>query len=65
MGLQPIPGRTFSESERFPRSASVIIIIGYELLQRKFPGYPNIIGKAHAHSARRHCPSSLALCVPE
>lgn len=44
MGLQPIMGRTFSESEGRPGSAPVIII-GYELWQRKFNGDPNIIGK--------------------
>lgn len=44
MGLQPIMGRTFSESEGRPGSAPVVII-GYELWQRKFQGDPNIIGK--------------------
>jgi putative ABC transport system permease protein len=44
MGLQPILGRAFSESEGRPGSAPVIII-GYELWQRKFNGDPNIIGK--------------------
>ena len=44
MGLQPILGRTFSESEGRPGSAPVILI-GYELWQRKFNGDPNIIGK--------------------
>ncbi len=44
MGLQPVLGRTFSESEGRPGSAPVIII-GYELWQRKFNGDPNVIGK--------------------
>ena len=44
MGLQPILGRTFSESEGRPGSAPVIII-GYELWQRKFNGDRNVIGK--------------------
>ncbi|HYP06301.1 MAG TPA: ABC transporter permease, partial [Bryobacteraceae bacterium] len=44
MGLKPIMGRTFSESEGRPGSAPVVII-GYELWQRKFQGDPNIIGK--------------------
>lgn len=44
MGLEPILGRSFTESEGRPGSAPVVII-GYELWQRKFNGDPNIVGK--------------------
>ena len=44
MGLQPIRGRAFSESEGRPGSTPVIII-SYELWQRKFNGDPTIVGK--------------------
>lgn len=44
MGLQPVMGRIFTESEGRPGSAPVVII-SYDLWQRKFNGDPNIIGK--------------------
>lgn len=44
LGLQPIMGRTFLESETGVRPAAVILL-GYELWQRKFNGDPNIVGK--------------------
>ena len=44
MGIQPVLGRTFTESEGRPGSAPVVII-GYDLWQRKFNGDPNIVGK--------------------
>jgi len=44
MGLQPVLGRTFTESEGRSGSAPVVII-GYDLWQRKFNGDPNVIGK--------------------
>jgi putative ABC transport system permease protein len=43
-GLQPMIGRTFLESETGATPAPVIIL-GYELWQRKFNGDRNIIGK--------------------
>ena len=44
VGLQPAMGRTFLESETGAKPASVIIL-GYDLWQRKFNGDPKIIGK--------------------
>jgi len=44
VGLQPVKGRTFLESETGTTPAPVIIL-GYELWQKKFNGDPNIIGK--------------------
>ena len=43
-GLQPLLGRTFVESESKSTSPPVIIL-GYDLWQRKFNGDPNIVGK--------------------
>jgi putative ABC transport system permease protein len=44
LGLQPIMGRTFLESETGAKPAPVIVL-GYEMWQRKFNGDPHIIGK--------------------
>ncbi len=44
VGLQPVLGRTFMDSETSGKPEPVIIL-GYELWQRKFNGDPNIIGK--------------------
>lgn len=44
LGLQPIIGRTFLDSETRAKPAPVIVL-GYELWQRKFNGDPNIVGK--------------------
>ncbi|MGA3043759.1 MAG: ABC transporter permease, partial [Bryobacteraceae bacterium] len=43
-GLQPMMGRTFLESETGPTPAPVVIL-GYDLWQRKFNGDPHILGK--------------------
>ena len=43
-GLQPVLGRTFVESETGAGPVRVIVL-GYELWQRKFNGDPHIIGK--------------------
>jgi putative ABC transport system permease protein len=52
MGLQPILGRTFVESEAKP-GATAVIILGYNLWQRKFNGDPHIIGTTIRMSRRR------------
>lgn len=44
-GLQPAMGRTFLESETGAAPAPPVIILGYDLWQRKFNGDPHIIGK--------------------
>jgi len=44
LGLQPVMGRTFLESETGAKPAPVIVL-GYEMWQRKFNGDPHIIGK--------------------
>jgi putative ABC transport system permease protein len=62
MGLQPIRGRTFSESEGRPGSAAVIII-GYELWQQKFQGDPSIVGKTMRVS-RAQTPPTIVGVMP-
>jgi len=52
VGLQPILGRTFVESETKPGAAAVIIL-GYNLWQRKFNGDPHIVGTTVRMSRRR------------
>ena len=44
LGLQPVMGRTFLESETGAKPAPVIVL-GYDLWQRKFNGDPHIVGK--------------------
>ena len=63
LGLQPILGRAFSESEGRPGSAPVIII-GYELWQRKFNGDPNIIGKPMRMSRVQTPPTIIGVMPP-
>jgi putative ABC transport system permease protein len=62
MGLQPVMGRAFSESEGRPGSAPVIIN-SYELWQRKFQGDPNIIGKPMRVS-RAQTPPTIVGVMP-
>ena len=47
-GLEPVLGRTFVESETGAGPVRVIVL-GYELWQRKFNADPQIIGKTGAH----------------
>jgi len=62
MGLQPVLGRTFLESETGAKPAPVIII-GYELWQRRFQGDRNIIGKK-IHISRRDTPPTVIGVMP-
>ncbi len=45
LGLAPLRGRTFLESEAAGAGPPTAIILGYELWQRSFNGDPDIIGK--------------------
>ncbi len=46
LGLRPILGREFADSELSrPKVPPSAIILGYELWQRKFNGDPNIVGR--------------------
>jgi putative ABC transport system permease protein len=62
-GLQPVLGRTFVESEAKSTSPPVIIL-GYDLWQRKFNGDPNIIGKTVRISRQDTPPTVIAVMPP-
>src|SRR4029453_9521167 len=62
IGVQPILGRTFLESETgFP--AAPVIVIGYDLWQRKYHGDPNIVGKP-LRMSRRDTPPTIHGAIP-
>ena len=63
VGLQPVMGRTFLESETGLKAAPVIIL-GYELWQRKFNGDPNIIGKTIRISRSDTPPKVIGIMPP-
>jgi putative ABC transport system permease protein len=62
-GLQPVLGRTFVESEAKSTSPPVIIL-GYDLWQRKFNGDPHIIGKTVRISRQETPPTVIAVMPP-
>ena len=45
VGIQPALGRAFDDSDT-PNGPLTVIILGYDLWQRRFKGNPNIIGQA-------------------
>ena len=62
-GLEPVLGRTFSETEAsFPTAP--VIVIGYDLWQRKFGGDPNIIGTTIRMSRRNTPPTIIGVMPP-
>jgi putative ABC transport system permease protein len=63
MGLEPVKGRIFTESEGRPGSAPVVII-GYDLWQRKFNGDPNILGKSMRVSRAQTPPTIVGVMPP-
>jgi putative ABC transport system permease protein len=62
VGLKPLLGRTFLESETAVPPAPVIIL-GYDLWQRKFNGDPHIIGKT-VRMSRRDIPPTVVGVMP-
>jgi putative ABC transport system permease protein len=63
VGVEPILGRTFSESEAaFPPAP--VIVIGYDLWQRKFGGDPGIIGTKVRMSRRDTPPTVIGVMPP-
>jgi len=62
-GIQPVLGRTFQPSEATP-SSSPVILIGYELWQRKFNGDPHILGKPMRMSRRQTPPRIIGVMPP-
>jgi len=63
VGLQPMLGRTFLESEAGAPPAPVIIL-GYDLWQRRFNGDPKIIGKTIRMSRRDTPPTIVGIMPP-
>src|SRR5258708_14477024 len=61
-GLRPILGRTFVESDSAVPPAPVVIL-GYDLWQRKFNGDRNILGKT-IHMSRRDTPPTVIGVMP-
>jgi putative ABC transport system permease protein len=61
-GLEPVLGRTFSDSEGAPNSQPVIIL-GYSLWQRSFKGAPNVIGST-VRISRRDAPMTVVGVMP-
>jgi putative ABC transport system permease protein len=63
LGLQPVLGRTFLESETGEKSTPVVIL-GYDLWQRKFNGDPNILGKTIRMSRADVPPTVIGVMPP-
>ncbi len=62
VGLEPVLGRTFLESEHGP-SAERVVILGYEFWQRRFNGDTNILGKT-IRVSRQETPSTVIGVMP-
>jgi putative ABC transport system permease protein len=63
LGLKPILGRTFLDSETAAPPAPVILL-GYDLWKRKFDGDPNIVGKTVPMSRRDVPPTVVGVMPP-
>ncbi len=63
LGVQPLVGRTFLESETVFPSAPVIVI-GYDFWQRKYNGDPNVVGKPLRMSRRETPPTIVGVMPP-
>jgi putative ABC transport system permease protein len=63
LGLKPLLGRTFQDSETtFPPGP--VIILGYDLWQRRFGGDPDILGKPIRISRRDTPPTVIGVMRP-
>jgi putative ABC transport system permease protein len=63
IGLQPILGRSFSEAEQMGKGPVPVILIGYELWQRKFNSDPNVLGRT-VHFGRWKTPPAVIGVMP-
>ncbi|HUK91995.1 MAG TPA: ADOP family duplicated permease, partial [Blastocatellia bacterium] len=63
LGIQPMLGRTFQESETGPNSAPVIIL-GYDAWRRLFNGDPDIVGKTLKLSRAGTPPTIIGVMPP-
>jgi putative ABC transport system permease protein len=62
-GIEPLIGRAFLESETGPKPAPVILL-GYEVWQRKFNGDPHIVGKTIRISRADTPPTVIGVMPP-
>jgi putative ABC transport system permease protein len=62
VGLEPVLGRKFVASDATP-SAARVLMIGYELWQRKFGGNPNILGQS-VRISRQDAPFEIIGVMP-
>jgi putative ABC transport system permease protein len=62
-GLQPVLGRTFLESET-GGTTTPVILLGYDLWQRKFNSDPHIVGKTIRISRRDSSPTVIGVMPP-
>jgi putative ABC transport system permease protein len=62
IGVQPMMGRAFQDSDVGP-SAPPVMILGYDVWQRKFGGDPNIVGKT-VRISRRDVPPTIIGVMP-
>jgi len=63
LGLQPVLGRTFLDSETGANHPPVIIL-GYNLWQRRFSGDPKILGKTIRISRWKNAPTVVGVMPP-
>jgi putative ABC transport system permease protein len=63
LGVQPMLGRAFLDSELTSPTAPVIVI-GYDLWRRKFNGDPAIVGKTMRMSRRQTPPTIVGVMPP-
>jgi putative ABC transport system permease protein len=64
LGVQPVLGRTFLESDTgFPPAP--VVVIGYDLWHRKYNGDPNVIGKPLRMSRRDAPPTIIGVMPPD
>jgi putative ABC transport system permease protein len=62
VGLEPVLGRKFVASDTTP-SAAPVLMIGYELWQRRFGGSPNILGQS-VRVSRQDAPFEIVGVMP-
>ena len=64
VGLTPVLGRTFVEADVPAASPAQVIVIGYDLWQRKFDADPAIVGKTFRMSRRETPPTIVGVMPP-
>lgn len=63
IGVRPLLGRTFAESDtRYPPAP--VVVISYDLWQRKFNGDPSVVGKPLRMSRRDTPPTIIGVMPP-